>query len=50
MSRVVKEEIVDESTVLPVFNGRVISWVKLLNEKPLIGVLINFSILSIWHV
>lgn len=25
--RVVKEEIVDESTVLPVFNGRVISWV-----------------------
>lgn len=25
---VVKEEIVDESTVLPVFNGRVISWVR----------------------
>lgn len=24
---VVKEEIIDESTVLPVFNGRVISWV-----------------------
>lgn len=27
-NRVVKEEIVDESTVLPVFNGRVISWVR----------------------
>lgn len=25
--RVVKEEIVDDSTVLPVFSGRVISWV-----------------------
>lgn len=31
LNRVVKEEIVDESTVLPVFNGRVISWVRWMN-------------------